>query len=473
MTARVIVWMPLVLVGLTGCASVNLSAGFPEVRATVEERAAARIVWTPGTDLEREIADTLGSLLQRTLTADDAVQIALLNNRDLQAMYSELGVAQADLVQAGLLKNPVFDAAVQFHLGPVRPDLQLGAVLGVLDALYVPLRKRVATAQFEETKLRVTGAVLDFVLEVRHVFYRHQANEQMLELRTTVADALGASFEASRRLHEAGNITDLDLARDRAALARSKLDVRSGEVAVRHSREQLNSLMGLTGKDTEWVSQARLPDIPGDTLPLVDVERSAVVRSVDLGHARQRIVATGERLGYDRATALIPSMEIGASAEKEADEVWGIGPSVSIPLPIFDQGQARVARATAELRRAQHEYHSLAVRIRATARALVERMRGAGDRALYVRDIVLPLQERIVSEAQLQYNAMQIGVFELLRDRQQQIETGVEYVEMLREYWTARADLLHLLSGRLPAGEGPRGSGARGRASSKENGNGE
>jgi cobalt-zinc-cadmium efflux system outer membrane protein len=132
-----------------------------------------------------------------------------------------------------------------------------------------------------------------------------------------------------------------------------------------------------------------------------------------------------------------------------------------------------VARATAELRRAQHEYHALAVRIRATARALLERMRGASDRALYVRDIVLPLHERIVSEAQLQYNAMQIGVFELLRDRQQQIETGVEYVEMLQEYWTAHADLLHLLSGRLPAPERPRGSASRGRASSKESGNGE
>jgi cobalt-zinc-cadmium efflux system outer membrane protein len=473
MTARAIVWIPLLLAGLGGCASVNLSAGFPQVSATVEERAAATIAWDQGVELDRDAAERLRSLLQRRLTADGAVQIALLNNRDLQAMYSDLGVAQADLVQAGLLRNPVLDASVLFHLGPVRPDLQLGVVFGLLDALYVPLRKRVVAAQFEEAKLRVTGAVLDFVLDVRHAFYAHQADEQLLELRKTIAHALDASFEASRRLHEAGNITDLDLARDRAARERSKLALRSAEVRVRQSRERLNTLMGLFGSDTEWLAEERLPDPPTEPVPVAEVERGAVERSLDLGHARQRIVAVGQRLGYERATALIPSTEIGAGAEKESDEPWGIGPSVSVPIPIFDQGQARVARASAELRRVRHEYHALAVRIRATSRALAERVRGAGDRALYLRDIVLPLQERIVSEAQLQYNAMQVGIFQLLRERQQQIEAAVEYVEMLREYWTARADLLHLLSGRLPAAEASRPAGTTGRASLKEAGNGE
>jgi cobalt-zinc-cadmium efflux system outer membrane protein len=469
MTIRAMVSLPMVVAALTGCASVNLGAGFPDVSATVEERAGAKAVWSAGLDLDVATAERLRTLLQRTLTADDAVQISLLNNRDLQALYGDLGVAQADLVQAGLLKNPLFDAAVQFHLGPVRPDLQLGVVFGLLEALYVPLRTRVAAAELEEAKLRVSGAVLDFILDVRHAFYTHQADEQMLELRKTIVTALEASVEVSRRLQEAGNITDLELARDHASLARSKLSLRAAEVTARESRERLNSLMGLSGADTAWSMEQRLPDIPGEPFAVNDAERTAVTRSLDLGHARQRITALGERLGYDRATALMPSSEVGASAEKESDEVWGIGPSVSVPIPIFDQGQARVARASAELRRAQHEYYALAVRIRATARALVERVRGAGERAAYVRDIVLPLHERIVSEAQLQYNAMQIGVFQLLRDRQEQIEAGVEYVEVLREYWTARADLLHLMSGRLPAEDAR----VPGRARAREIRNGE
>ena len=124
------------------------------------------------------------------------------------------------------------------------------------------------------------------------------------------------------------------------------------------------------------------------------------------------------------------------------------------PLPLFDQGQARTGRAIAELRRAQQEYYALGVRVRATARSVHEQLQGAQDRALYYRDILLPLLERIVNETQLQYNAMQLGVFDLLRAREQQIRVAVAYIETLRDYWLARTDLEQLLSGRLPSPNG-------------------
>jgi cobalt-zinc-cadmium efflux system outer membrane protein len=471
MVAKGIGWVCLSLLGLTGCASVNLSAGVPEVRAAVEERYAAKLVWNRGTELDKEAEEKLRALRQKKLTADDAVQIAMLNNRDLQAIYAELGLAQADLVQAGLFRNPILDAAVLFPLSGVRPDIQLSVVVSFLDALYVPLRKRVAAAQFEEAKLRVTGAVLDFAVQVRTAFYEHQANEQMLELRQSIVQALTASFEVSRRLHEAGNITDLDLARDRAQAETSKLALRSAEVTARQSREQLNSLMGAWGEDTEWTVDGHLPEIPSQPSPVKGIERAALSRSIDLSHARQRIIAVGQQLGYERATALIPAMDLGVEGERE--EGWKVGPVLSVPIPLFDQGQARVGRAVAELRRARQEYYALAVRVRATARAVQERMLGAQDRALYYRDILLPLRERIVNESQLQYNAMQIGIFQLLREREQQIETGVAYVEALREYWLARADLEQISSGRLPTANGFRMDRAGAKTRMREGGNGD
>ncbi|MGH7403036.1 MAG: TolC family protein [Candidatus Rokuibacteriota bacterium] len=471
MEIRTLGWALLMLFGLTGCASVNLSAGFPEVSAAVEERYATKLVWNRGTELDQEAAEKVQALLNKKLTADDAVQIAILNNRDLQAIYTDLGVAQSDLVRAGLFRNPLLDAAVLFPLSGVRPDLQLSVVVSFLDAFYVPLRKRVAAAQFEGAKLTVTGAVLDFALRVRTAFYDHQASEQMVDLRGSVVQALTASLEVSRRLHEAGNITDLDLARDRAHAEGSKLALRSAEVGARQSREQLNSLMGAWGEDTEWEIDPRLPDVPSEPLQMNGIERTALIRSIDLSNARQRIIAAGQQLGYDRATALIPSVDVGGEGERE--EGWKVGPVVSVPIPLFDQGQARVGRAAAELRRAQQEYHALAVRIRAAARAIQERMRGAQDRALYYRDILLPLRERIVNETQLQYNAMQIGIFQLLREREQQIEAGVAYVEALREYWLARADLEQLSGGRLPISNGSRVDGTGLRSRVKEGRNGE
>ena len=88
--------------------------------------------------------------------------------------------------------------------------------MSFLDIFYRPLRRRVAAARFEDAKLQVTGAVLDFAATVRAAFYRHQANEQRLELLETVVQALTVSFDVTERLYAAGNITDLDRARERA-----------------------------------------------------------------------------------------------------------------------------------------------------------------------------------------------------------------------------------------------------------------
>ena len=443
-------WLSIGFLFLNGCASMALDAGFQDVRSTVEDRNQAKIFWNNGTELDKEAAKKLGSLLNRKLTADDAVQIALLNNRDLQSMYSDLGVAQADLVQAGLLSNPIFDAVVMFPTsGRGRPDLELSAAMNFLNIFYIPLRKRVAAARFEETKTRVTGAVLDFAGRVRSAFYAYEADEQMLELRQTIVQALDASFEIARRLSEAGNITDLDLARERAQFEAAKLALRAAEVSVRQSREELNVLMGLWGAQTQWQSGGRLPEIPEQTLETKDIERLALERSLDLVQTRQRVIGAGEELGLTRWTTLLPDFSAGPKGERN-DGAWEVGPQLEFAIPLFDQGQARSGRAAAELRRFQQEYYALGVRIRAQARAVRDRLEGGSDRAMYYRDILMPLHERIVNEAQLQYNAMQLGPFQLLRAREQQIQTAVAYIEALRDYWFAREDLGQLLSGRLP-----------------------
>jgi cobalt-zinc-cadmium efflux system outer membrane protein len=446
---RKVGWLFLLPLLLSGCLSVALNAGFDEVRATVEERSATKIFWNNGTDLDKEAAGKVSALLESKLTADEAVQIALLNNRELQAIYSELGVAQADLVQAGLLRNPIFDAAVKFPTSGGRPELEFSAAMNFLDLFYMPLRKRLAAARFEEAKTRVTGTVLDFAARVRNAYYAHQANEQMLELRQTIVQVLDASFEVMRRLHESGNVNDLDFAQERALLETGKLALRSAELAVRQSRENLNVLMGLWGKETEWQTDNRLPDIPEQPMQTESIERIALERSVDLLNARQRLIFAGEQLGFNRWTALVPEFDLGPIGKRE-DGLWLVGPTLEFPIPLFDQGQARIGRAAAELRRAQYEYYALGVRIRATARAVRDRLEAARDRALYYRDIVLPLREWIVNEAQLQYNAMQLGPFQLLRAKEQQIETAVGYIAALREYWLATGDAGQLLSGRIP-----------------------
>ena len=241
-----------------------------------------------------------------------------------------------------------------------------------------------AKAQFEAAKLQVTGAVLDFAATVQSAFYRHQADEQRLELLQTVAEALATSLAIARRLHAAGNIPDLDLAREQAGAEEAKVQLRAAETTAQASREQLNIFMGLWGQETAWHVERRLPVDASRAASLEGLEARALRASLDLASARQQMIVAGEAFGVNRATALLPEAALGAGGERDDGE-WKVGPLLEFPIPLFDQGQARTGRAGAELRRAQQAYYALGVRIRATVRTVLEQMQGAEDRARYTR----------------------------------------------------------------------------------------
>jgi cobalt-zinc-cadmium efflux system outer membrane protein len=446
----------VVTAGLGGCVAVAVDphAGFPQVSKLVTERTGKDVARAPGAEEAPPDQEAIEARLKDGLSEDDAIQLALLNNRELQALYARLGIAQADLVQASLLHNPVLDAAAGFPVGGGMVDLNFGVAMDFIDLLYTPLRKRVATAKFEETKLRVTAEVLDVAWRTQTAFYRHQANEQMVEMRRQVAASTGASFELAQRLREAGNVRELDLASEGALAEEAKLDLRLAEIATRESREMLNTFMGLWGEQAQgWTTiPVRLPEPPREPLDSEHLESRAIERSLDLAAAEQLIVAAAENMGLDRASGIFPELIVGGKGERDGPD-WEPGPTFILPLPLFDRGQARIARAQAELRQARELRYALAVRIRAVARSTRDRLDGHRDRALHYRDVLLPVRDRVVQETQLQYNAMQVGPLDLLRAKEQQIETAVRYIDALRDYWLVQADFALLLAGRLPPTE--------------------
>jgi outer membrane protein, heavy metal efflux system len=443
----------LALLLATGCASASKDEGFSDVDAAVRERTGLRVHWNQGTPADAEAAAAVRGLLSRELRVEDAVQIALLNNRGVQATYEDLGIAQADLVQAGLLKNPVFEGEIRFPRHTTAP-LELDLFQDFLDLLLLPLRKRVASTRFEEAKLRVASAVLDVAVETKRAFYRVQAARQTTEMRRSVVDATTASLEAARRLHDAGNVTDLALANEEALFRQSKLDLAEAEEETLEAREALSALMGVWGDDVRWTVADRLPDLPEDEVARPGLESLAMEKRLDLAAARRDVEATAESLGIARWSPLGPEVVAGVHSEREPEGSTTVGPSISIPVPLFDQGQAARGRAGSMLRQAEERFAALAIEIRSQVRQRHARLVAARRRAEYYRAAVLPLRRRIVEETQLQYDAMQIGVFELLQAKQAEIEAGQRYIEALADYWLARADLEQAVGGRLVAGEG-------------------
>lgn len=437
---------------LVGCGSSQLDPipAFQDVQAEVAERSGAQLVWRESEQREADVAREVDRLLADGLTLDEAVRLTLLANRRLQATYERLGVAQARVVQAGLLRNPMFDASLRFVEGSGSGYiLEMGAVQDILDVFLIPLRKRLSKAQLQVTKSEVVGAVLDVTADVATAFVALQAAQQTLDLNEQLLQATDASYDAAQRLHQAGNITDLALANERALYEQARLAVASAETTVLERRETLNALMGLWGDRTDWQVQSRLPAIPEQALDLSDLERRVVAHSLDLQIVRERMIATAARMGIDTSELVFPDLAAGAEAEREPDGTWSVGPAVGIGIPLFDQGVARKAAGRAELRRLWDEYTALAIELRAAARAARHRLRNARRQSAYYDRVVVPLAEQITAETQLRYNAMQLGVFQLLAAKQREIDTRRRAIATLENYWIARAELELLLDGRM------------------------
>lgn len=423
----------------------NLDRSFDDVSGLVFSRTGKRVQWNRGTAQDAEAEGYVRAQVKRPLTASTAVQIALLNNHELQATYEEIGLAQADLIEAGLLKNPLFTIERRFPGQAFEADL-LG---DFIDLLFLPLQKRAAAAQLEAAKLRVGAEIIKTAAEVRVAFYENQGNFQLADLAQNVERATAASAEAALQLHQAGNTRSLDLANEEALHVQAKLDLAKMQSAGIEGREKLTRLLGLWGADTRWRVSPRLPDPPGNESGLSDLESRAISQRLDLAAFKQQTLSEARRLGFARFQEISQGFEAGVHYEREKDGQSSTGPSLNLPIPFFNFGQAAKVRTEAKVRQSQQRYLALAVEIRSEVRSARDRMVLARQRVDYAQSTALPLRRRVVDESQLQYNAMQISLFDLLKAKQEEISTGREYVEALRDYWVARAELEKAVGGSL------------------------
>jgi outer membrane protein TolC len=169
--------------------------------------------------------------------------------------------------------------------------------------------------------------------------------------------------------------------------------------------------------------------------------------SLELGEIAGRMVAAAKKAGLSRIEGNMPHLSGGFHGEHDGN-TWEIGGHVTVGLPIFDRAQGRVISAESELGALRERYVATATAVRSSLRMAQNRVLSAGKRALHYKNAVLPARERALAETILQYNAMQIGVFQLLDVQRRVTDTGVAYVETLLEYWKARASLDQILAGR-------------------------
>jgi outer membrane protein TolC len=424
---------------LAGCVSRPPDGGFAAVSDAVRKHLQQDAVWARTDDERAASARRVEALLAKPLSADDAVQIALLNNKALQAQYAELGIGEAELMQAGTPPNIGFSMRRTARGADVSIEQSLTTKL--LALITLPRAVAIAGQRLAETQALAAQRTLDTAFAARKAWVAAVAAEQSAKYMEQVRIAADASAELAARMAQVGNFNKLQQAREQSFRADAALGVVRAEHARQAARERLIRVLGLWGEQLRFTLPERLPELPllADELP--DVERTALAQRFDVKAALFETNLLADSLGLTRATRYIDVLEAGPAREREPGEPYRYGVELSIELPLFDWGTARVAKAEATYMRAVDRAAGVAIDARSEIRDAYRSYRASFDVARQYRDEIVPLRKRIAEENQLRYNGMLIGVFDLLADARAQIATVNAYVDALRDFWIAKAEL--------------------------------
>ena len=388
-------------------------------------------------------------MLGQPLSAETAVELALLNNRGLQASFSELGIAEADRVRAGRLANPTFSFGRLAGGGVTEIDRSV--MFNVLGLLTLPVASQVAQRQLEQAQYQAAFDAVGVAADARKAFFGAVAARDLVKYSEQVKDAADASSELARRMLQAGNFNKLAQMREQSFQA----DASAGLVRARHQavaeRERLVRVLGLSGDQLAFTLPERLPELPKEPIEAKDAEQTAVDKRLDVLMARRNVDATAKSLGLTKATRLINVLEAGYANKSQTGEPRKNGYEIELELPLFDFGSTRAARAEATYMQAVHRTAEVAVNARSEVRESYSAYRSAYELARHYRDEVVPLRKRISDENMLRYNGMLASVFELLADARDQVGSVTAAIEALRDHWVAETNLRSVLTGRSPS----------------------
>ncbi|MBM4374965.1 MAG: TolC family protein [Deltaproteobacteria bacterium] len=438
----------LLACGLLVACAPPVEPNFEAVRERVAARAGAPPLWNRGGPEERLIEETVRELLAAPLDLDRAVKIALIHSPELQAKFAALGVAEADLAAASALANPKIGVGLGLRAdasgGPI---VQGGFALGLASMLTLSARRAITAERRSELELSLTHAVLERVAEVKEAYLAVQRTTALVDLADEESHAIDAVVDATAVREQDGT---LDPAEARRVLARLELERHArldADLALVAARERLNRLLGLWGGAIAWKLAEPLRGVPSDEVPLDRLESHAISARLDLEAAKHRTATVARTLAAEGDLGWLRSLDAGALVRLEEGGSPYVGPSFEIELPVFDQGQSRIARLRNELLQRRFEVTELAVSIRSRVREEREALVAARRRVVHLREAVLPMLEDLTRVA---VGASPEARAHGAEGRRAALGARRELVRALEEYWRARFRLERTVGGRLP-----------------------
>lgn len=430
---------------LGGCATFSKDGGLDAVSSMTTERIGQDIRLQRPTSADASAQPELAELLKQPLSADGAVRMALLNNQGLRASLLELGVAEADLVQASRMANPSFSFGRMSGGGET--EIERSVMFDLVGLLTIPFRRDIESRRFEGAKLVAATNAVRLAADTHKAWFNAVGAAQSAKYAEQVREAAQASAELATRMAKVGNLSALDQAREQAFSAEATAQLARARHNATAAREQLTRLMGVWGTHTAFQLPDRLPELPGTPREPANIESLAMQQRLDVQLAKLNAQATARALGLTKATRFVNVLDAGYANTSKSDAPRENGYEIELALPLFDWGGARTAKAEALYMQAVHRTADTAITARSQVREAYSAYRTSYDVARHYRDEIVPLRKKISEETLLRYNGMLMSVFELLADARAQINGVNAAIEAQRDYWIADTDLQAAING--------------------------
>lgn len=439
----------LALLGLAGCKTISPDGGLSEVAEITSVAVRQDVVAVRDEETAEKVDQRVRALLAKPLSADAAVQVALLRNAGLQAAFNELGIAEAAMVAASLPPSPTISVARLSS--SVELEIERKIVANILALATLPARAEIAADRFRQAQLKAAEKIFSIAADVRRAYYQAVAGEQLSAFLEEAQSAAQSASELMRRLGRTGAVNKLDQARDQVFYAEITAQLAMARQAALTDREKLIRLMGLWGAETKFRLANALPALPKSVKNLPFVERDALIHRVDLRSAQVELDVVAKTYGLTKASRFISILELAGinNRTKEADgtRFRTTGVEIEFQIPIFDLGETRLREAEQTYQLALNRLREKAVNVRSEARDAYRVYRSAYEIAAHYQREIVPLRKIISDEMLLRYNAMQIDVFQLLTEARQRIAANTAAIEAQRSFWLASVNLFSAVVG--------------------------
>ena len=432
----------LFVLSLSACTSIPKDGGLSNVSSLVESKLSAGVQLPSLSNNNQLTADAVFSLLAQPLSIVDAEKLALGFNPMVKVKLFKVGLAEADYAQAGRMENPGFSyARVSGQAYEASLLFDIGGVI------LMPLKRQLENRRLQSARYQAASDVLEHIANTRRSWINAVAAKQQTALMLKALESAEAGNNLTRQMSALGHSNVIEAADSEMFLSGMRTSLTRQRLAESAARESLIRQLGLWGQQARLLKLPdRLPELPQNSIDIESVEGQAIENRLDVRMANMNIEGLAKNLKLTRLNPFFSAIELGPVMEKGEGEI-NRGYELEFRIPIFDTGDIKTQKAKAIYDQAQAQAEVTAISAASSARQALKSYRSNLEIAKHYRDRVLPLRERVSQEQLLMFNGMLISVFDLLDDLRSSMNMESSYVDSIKDFWIADADLQQALTG--------------------------